>query len=178
MLKGKKVLLRAVEREDLKRLHELRTHVDLMLLAGGDWWPASMAAMEKHFEKDLEREENHWFVIEVDGTVIGDIGLHHINRPSNCTSFGISILESDYLGKGYGREAIGLLLDYAFRIQNFRRVWLETGSNNPRAIRAYTACGFIEEGRMREHFFTDGQYVDVVMMGLMRSEWQSQKVPE
>lgn len=171
MLKGEKVVLRSIERDDLKALHVLRRNVDLMLLAGGDWYPHSFAAAEKHFEKNLEREDNHWFVIEAEGNVIGDIGLHHVDRANSCTSFGISILEPAFLGKGYGRDAIKVLLDYAFRIHSFRRVWLETGSNNPRAIGAYMACGFIEEGRMREHSFSDGQYIDTVIMGLLRAEW-------
>ena len=50
-----------------------------------------------------------------------------------------------------------LLLDYAFRLRNLRRVWLEVHASNERAIRAYSSCGFVEEGRMREHIcWTDG----------------------
>ena len=68
---------------------------------------------------------------------------------------------------------MGLLLDYAFRIRNFRRVWLETHATNERAIRAYKACGFIEEGRMREHIWLAGRFVDNVIMGVLREEWQT-----
>jgi RimJ/RimL family protein N-acetyltransferase len=67
---------------------------------------------------------------------------------------------------------VGLLLDYAFRIRNFRRVWLEVHAANERAIRAYQACGFVEKGRMREHVWLDGRYVDNVIIGVMREEWQ------
>ena len=57
-----------------------------------------------------------------------------------------------------------LLLDYAFRIRNLRRVWLEVHAANERAIRAYKACGFVEEGRMRGHVWLAGRYVDNVIM--------------
>src|SRR5579871_1011562 len=101
--------------------------------------------------------------------------LHHNDRRSRVTSFGIAILDPDYLGKGFGREAICLLLDWCFRIVNYHRVWLQTGATNERAQRAYKACGFVEEGRMREHEFFDGSYEDVIVMGIMRSEWEGRK---
>jgi RimJ/RimL family protein N-acetyltransferase len=66
---------------------------------------------------------------------------------------------------------VGLLLDYAFRMRNFRRVWLEVHGANERAIRVHSACGFVEEGKMREHVWLDGRYVDNVIMGVLRGDW-------
>ncbi len=110
MLKGERVILRTVEREDLKRLHELEQNVGLVLLGDGQWQPVSL---------------------------------------------------------------VGTLLGWAFRIQNYRRIWLETLAVNERAIRAYHAIGFVEEGRLRNHAFFDGRYVDVLQMGLLRAEWET-----
>lgn len=175
MLCGEKVRLRAIEREDLKALHELERNVELVLWGDGQWEPTPLAAFEKRFEKDLESEEKVWFVIEADNIIIGGLGLHHRNRYSGSTSFGIGINHPDYVGKGYGREAITLLLDWAFRIQNWRRVWLDTTATNERAIRAYRALGFVEEGRQRQHIYTNGGYVDVVVMGMLRAEWEERQ---
>ena len=174
MLRGERVVLRAVEREDLKRLHELERNVGLVLLADGEWQPVPLAQWEQNFDKGLQDSEKARFVIETNGTVIGGIGLHHCNRRAGVTSFGIGIYDPDYLGNGYGREAIRLIVDWAFRIQNYRRIWLETSSNE-RAIRCYQSVGFIEEGRLREHEFLDGQYIDSIVMGLMRSEWAARR---
>jgi RimJ/RimL family protein N-acetyltransferase len=171
VLRGKHVTLRAVERDDLKRLHELERNVDLVLLGDGQWQPIPLAAFEKEFDKDLERDQHSFFVIEVDGVVVGGCGLHHINRRDGCSQFGIGIYDPDYVGKGYGRDAIATLLRWAFRVQNFRRIWLETLAVNERAIRSYRALGFKEEGRLREHSFFDGRYVDLIQMGMLRSEW-------
>jgi RimJ/RimL family protein N-acetyltransferase len=175
MLKGERVTLRAVERDDLKRLHELKRNIDLVLLGDGQWQPEPLAAFEKHFDKDLEREEKAYFVIEADGKLIGECGLHHRQRRDGCSQFGIGIYDPDYVGAGYGRDAIKTLLRWAFHIQNYRRIWLETLASNERAIRAYRAVGFIEEGRLREHTFFDGRYVDVVQMGMLRSEWEARQ---
>jgi RimJ/RimL family protein N-acetyltransferase len=62
-----------------------------------------------------------------------------------------------------------LLLDYAFRLKNLRRVWLEVLASNERAIRS---CGFVEEGRMHEHVWLDGRYLDNVLMGILGDEWR------
>jgi RimJ/RimL family protein N-acetyltransferase len=68
---------------------------------------------------------------------------------------------------------VKLPLDYAFRVRNLRRVWMEVNAANERAILAYTACGFIEEGRKREHVWLTGRYVDYVIMGVLREEWRA-----
>jgi RimJ/RimL family protein N-acetyltransferase len=173
MLQGQKVRLRALEREDLKRLHKLERNIELSLPRDGHWQPLSLSAFEQRFEPRMNADEKSWFAIEADGKVIGSIGLHDQNRLTGVTSFGIGINDPDYIGRGYGREAIALALDWAFRIQNWRRVWLDVAANNERAIRAYQALGFVEEGRQRQHSYLNGGYVDLVMMGLLRSEWEA-----
>jgi RimJ/RimL family protein N-acetyltransferase len=173
MLKGEKVTLRTVERADLPRLHELKQNVELVMPAYGGWSPEPLASYEKHFEKHLEDEDPSYFVIEANGKVIGEIFLHHKHRHWGTTQFGIGIYDSDYVGKGYGRDALNVLLDWTFRIQGYRRVSLTVGAGNERAIRAYRSCGFVEEGRFREEAFYNGRYEDVLAMGLLRSEWEA-----
>jgi RimJ/RimL family protein N-acetyltransferase len=85
---------------------------------------------------------------------------------------GITIGDKNYWGQGYGREAVSLLLGYAFRLRNMRRVYLSVNGTNERAIRAYRACGFVEEGRLRQHVWSNGQYIDLVYMGALREEWE------
>jgi diamine N-acetyltransferase len=172
MLKGARVTLRAIEREDLKRLHELNQNVDLVLMGDDSWQPIPLAAYEKSFEKRLEEHDPAKFAIEIDGKLVGDIQLQMRDRRSRVAGLGVAIYDPEYVGKGYGREAIALFLDWAFRIQNYTRIWLNTWSTNERAMRCYRAVGFVEEGRQRRQIFIDGQYVDVVYMGLLREEWR------
>jgi len=173
VLRGKRLILRAIERGDIGRLHELDQAVDLVLAGDGHWRPTPLAARERRFDQRLDDPDKSWFVIEADGKVIGDIELHSRDRRSGVAALGVAIYDREYLGRGYGREAIGLLLDWAFRMQNFRRVWLKTSSANQRALRCYRALGFVEEGRMREQLFFDGRYIDSIYMGLLRREWQA-----
>lgn len=179
MLRGKLVILRPVEREDLKKLQELERNVDLVLLGQGEWQPVPLAYWEKQYDKDADQRDGvNWFLIEADEKPIGTVGLHHIERRDGTAAVGISILDPDYLGRGYGRDALMLLLDWSFRIQNYRRIWLDTLGTNERAIRSYRACGFVEEGRWREHYYYNGAYVDGVSMGLLRSEWEARRAAE
>ncbi len=176
MLRGDRVLLRAVERDDLKTIHELRQNVDLVLMSDGDWEPEPLASHEKWFDKNLEgQEERSWFMIEVDGVAIGSCGLHHSHRRNGSTQFGIAIHHPDYVGRGYGPDAINVLLRWAFMIQNWRRVGLTVLASNPRAYRAYQKLGFVEEGRLRQEAFFGGEYVDMIQMGMLRDEWKARQ---
>jgi RimJ/RimL family protein N-acetyltransferase len=70
---------------------------------------------------------------------------------------------------------VNLLVEYAFVFQNVRRVHLTVNGNNERAIRAYQACGFVHEGRLRAHVWSNGAYVDLLYMGVLRDEWEVRK---
>jgi diamine N-acetyltransferase len=175
MLKGEKVILRSMERDDLRRLHELEQNVDLVVLADGSWHPSPLAELEKRFERFADRHDASWFAIEADSEVIGEMVLHGQQRRDGVAELGIGIYHPNYVGKGYGRDAINVLLKWAFQIQNWRRIWLNTVGQNERAIRAYRACGFVEEGRLRQHTFCNGIYDDEVQMGLLRTEWEARQ---
>lgn len=176
MLKGEKVLLRSMSREDLLRLNEFNNDLDFELAGGGDPpMPQSLERLQAEFDENASKggRDGASFVIEADGKVIGGCGLFHFDETAQTCELGIGIGDKAYWGRGYGREAIKLLLDYAFRLRNFRKVWLRVNGNNERGIRAYRACGFVEEGRLRTHVWSNGQYVDLVHMGLLRDEWIS-----
>ncbi len=172
MLKGERVLLRAKTRADLPRQLAMDNDVDLALLSDEKPpLPVSMERLEGEFERRTKEENVAWFAIDVDGEFIGSCGLHAFEATHRTCTLGIVIGDPQYQGRGYGREAIGLLLDYAFRLRNVQKVWLTTGGNNERAIRCYRACGFDEEGRLRRHEWSGGEYLDLVYMGILREEW-------
>lgn len=174
MLSGERVTLRGVRREDLHRMWEFNNDLDVELAGGGDPpMPQSLERLEADFDREAAAggRDGAWFGIEVDGVFVGQCGLTNFNDTSRTAELGIAIGDKAYWSRGYGREAVTLLLHYAFRYRNLRRVWLWVHADNERAIRAYTACGFVDEGRLREHMYSDGRYVDAVYMGVLRSDW-------
>lgn len=174
MLQGKRVLLRAMRRDDLPLLCAFNNDVEVELAGGGDPpTPQSLERLQAEFDAGTSKggRDGPSFAIEVDGQFIGGCALFQVDEVARTCALGITIGDKSYWGRGYGREAVKLLVDYAFRLRNLRRVWLTVNGNNERAIRAYRTCGFVEEGRQRQHVWSNGEYVDLVYMGLLREEW-------
>ncbi|NOK59987.1 MAG: Ribosomal-protein-S5p-alanine acetyltransferase [Chloroflexi bacterium AL-W] len=85
----------------------------------------------------------------------------------------IAIGDIAYRGKGYGTEALQLVLSFAFRELNLYRVQLTVFSYNERAIALYEQAGFQREGTYREYIHRDGTRYDMHLYGLLRSEWET-----
>lgn len=173
MLNGPRVRLRAITRDDLPRMCEFNNDLAVELAGGGDPpLPQSLARLQAEFDQDAAKggRDKTFFAIEADGKLVGGCGLFNASPTHQTAELGIGIGDRDYWGKGYGRECVRLLLNYAFRHLNYRKVWLRVHGRNGRAIRAYQACGFVEEGRQRAQVWCDGAYDDLVYMGALRDE--------
>lgn len=177
MLKGERVVLRALREADFEAWCRLSdSDLAIALIGQGVWAPRTVERARTVWAGLLSApiEERVSFAVEVDGAFIGTTGLYQIDRRSQHGWLGI-LLDPTQLGRGYGRDAIGTLLGWAFEIHNLRRLSLETWATNQRALRCYRAVGFVEEGRMRERQWVEGGYVDVIQMGLLRREWREQR---
>ena len=86
---------------------------------------------------------------------------------------GITIGEREHQGKGYGAEAIGLLLDYGFATLGLHRIGLSVYENNPRGIRCYEKCGFRREGARREARWWAGRWWTIFDYAILDHEWQT-----
>jgi RimJ/RimL family protein N-acetyltransferase len=181
MLKSERVTLRAIRREDLQRLWEFNNDPDVEIAGGGDPpMPQSYERLLAEFDASAQKggRDGTEFAIEADGKFIGQCGLYGFEEfrgTAHGCELGIAIGDKAYWGRGYGREAVALLVDYAFTHWNLERVGLRTNSTNERAIRSYRAVGFVEEGRLRRNAWNNGQYVDVVCMSILREEWPTKK---
>jgi RimJ/RimL family protein N-acetyltransferase len=124
---------------------------------------------------DIAAHHDHVFTIVERATdrPIGRCLLFGLNRTDRSTEIGIFIGEKDCWGKGYGGEAMRLLLDYAFTILNMNSVMLGVYAFNERAIRCYRSLGFKEIGRRREARIIGGVKYDGVLMDLLAEEFDS-----
>lgn len=176
MLRGERVTLRAATRADLPAL--LAFHNDVafhQLISDDPWEPQSPERLAAWFDRRIEdgQRDGPAFAIEAEGRYIGHCRLHTFNAVARICEIGIGIGDPADRGRGLGREALALLLAYAFDQWNLHKVALTTDADNTAAIRAYLACGFVEEGRRRQHQWCGGRYIDIVEMGLLRAEWQA-----
>jgi RimJ/RimL family protein N-acetyltransferase len=171
VIRGRKVALRAVERADLQKVWELRNDAEIEANAFGPPTPHSMAEIEAWFERlHAPANKDHVFVIEADGRFVGTCNLRDVDALNRRADLGISLLP-DEIGKGFGSDAIRVLLEYTFVHLNLHKLCLDTLETNEAALRAYRACGFVEEGRLREHEWASGRFVDLILMSVLRDDW-------
>jgi RimJ/RimL family protein N-acetyltransferase len=174
MLTGQTVRLRAVERDDLPRLHELFDD-DLELMTRSSDEPArplSLAEFEHRFDERVEEPDDSVmrFVIEADDEVIGTCELHFIDHFQQTCHLGITLGRA-FWAKGFGQDAVRTLVAFAFRDLAMRKVGLEVLADDERAVGAYRKAGFTEEGKLRAHAWFDGAVHDALLMGILRDEW-------
>ncbi|MBK8824665.1 MAG: GNAT family N-acetyltransferase [Anaerolineales bacterium] len=175
---GERVRLRAAEREDVKNFYvwvndpDVTRYLSLYL-------PMSTVDEENWFNSMTQRSQSEkTLVIEVrDGNgwkMIGNCGVFDIDTIGRLGEIGIMLGEKDEWDKGYGTEAMSLLVRHCFETLNFNRVYLRVYAENLRAKRAYEKAGFVEEGRLREAVYKNGKYDDVIIMSVLRAEWIAQ----
>ena len=174
MFKGKRVLLRPMKKEDIPRQHEFYQDVDIYLLNAGLPHVSPIERTEEIYDLSTKKDKYiDFFAIEADGKYIGMCSLRHSEIYPGSHVLGITIGDRDYLGQGYGKEVVNLLLHYGFHYLGARRIGLGTNSKNPRAIKCFASCGFVEEGRIRQQYWINGSYADSVRMGILREEWET-----
>lgn len=104
--------------------------------------------------------------------IIGSIDLAGIDWTAHSAWVGIGIGEREYWSRGFGTEAMQLVLRFAFEELNLKRVNLTVFEFNERAYRSYLKCGFKEEGRERQFLLRDERRWDLIHMGILQEEWQ------
>ncbi len=126
-------------------------------------------------DKEVKEDKNAYsFRIRVleDDKLIGLMGLW-VSWSNQVCWLSIAIGEPDYWGRGYGSDALRLGINYAFRELGLYKVMLSVFSYNTRAIKAYEKVGFVHEGRQRAALYRDGQHYDMLLMGILRPEWEA-----
>lgn len=115
-------------------------------------------------------DDQHAWVIEAQGAMIGGIRLHTVNYSDKRAQIAIGILDPDALGQGFGTEAMRLLATYAFDTMGLHRLGCRVIDFNARATRAYEKVGFVIEGREREAAYIASEWHDDLILGLLAQD--------
>jgi RimJ/RimL family protein N-acetyltransferase len=175
---GKLVRLRGYEKSDLDAVmmwvndEEVTQFLRDEIFA----YPVSRAEEERFIEHaQTPSHTSHEFAIETlaDRTYLGGIGLHDIDWILRSAEAGIVIGNKEYWGKGYGTDAMKLLMRLAFDRMNLHSLWLRVYDFNTRAIASYEKCGFRRWGVLRDGKFIRGRYHDTVVMGILEGEYHA-----
>ena len=133
----------------------------------------TLASEKEYLEKMAKDTENRDFNIVDLATdkIIGTTGLKEFNWINRSASLGIFIGEAEYRSKGYGTEALNILLEYAFRYLNLHSIRLTLLDVNERAHKCYLKCGFKDTGCDRDEIFLNGKYHNKLHMDILESEF-------
>ena len=169
MLKGNLVDLELVERSELHVLKEWQSDPEFV----GEYEPIeqmSLSDVEKMY--DGRGDAQYFFVKKKDGTMIGlicqfkdrgDVGIGYM-------------LVANERGKGYGTEAVQLIVDYVFLKRDIVRIQAETHPDNKASQRVLEKAGFVKEGVRRKAFFSRGVWRDTAMWSILREDWKAPKL--
>jgi len=180
ILIGERVRLRGLRDDDLPRL--ARWEMDPGRMATLSNWvvpPSEAAAKERIAKWCANDKDDLGFAIEtVDDPpiLVGNIGLFGARPKDRSATIGIA-LGREHIGRGYGTDAMRVIVDYAFREMGLHRIQLVVAPFNPAGIRAYEKAGFVEEGRHRDAVWHDGRWYDEVMMSVLDHEWAAHRSP-
>jgi diamine N-acetyltransferase len=182
LLSSKRIVLRALEREDVKLIHKWQNDEEVMRLARSQ--PdhvISVEALSAELDKQIKGEDlmvrRYGVEEKSSGKLIGWCSIRLNSWAGRYTSaeIGLAIGEKDRWRKGYGTEVTSLLLKECFEQLNLHRASWWTYAENEGSIVLAKKMGFIEEGRLRENVFFDDQFHDTVVLGLLKKEYEKSR---
>lgn len=166
MLKGKMLNLRPMESEDLELIKVWNNDPSFK----GPYEPLECNSLEDlrawyHSERD-----SRWFIIEdKEGEPVGQI-MNKIKSDYYTIGY---IIHQNYRNRGYGTEAVKIMLDFLFLSTTTIRVEAQACRENKASIRVLEKSGFRHEGTIRRAMYVQGNHLDANIYGILRNEWSN-----
>ena len=172
-IEGKLVTLRAIEKEDLEFMRNMMNDSEMENLVVGWAFPVSKYQQEKWYENNIQNQNNLRFIIENKGKeALGLATLTNIDWKNRKATHGIKLANKENRTKGIGTDSVMAIMRYAFDELQLNRLngsWFEM---NIASKTMYTKCGWQEEGRLREYVYKNGNYRDLITVGILKSDYE------
>ena len=173
MITGEKTLLRGITKDDASVIYKWVNCEELRSLTG-TLYPVSEYEHDEWIKRAVTASDKKLFMIcdRETSTPIGTIGLKNFDSINKRAELFISIGNSEFLSTpsskgGYGTDAVKTLVNYCFNHLNIHKISLNVFASNKRAIRCYETAGFVQEGLLKQHHFSNGAYEDVYVMAII-----------
>jgi RimJ/RimL family protein N-acetyltransferase len=178
-IEGKFVILRPLESTDIADYERWNDPNLKAFEYDGPWYNEDLTRLIETRKRRLSKGYGPpYHTLEVDtkdGRHIGWVNAYYDKQDPHKTEIGISILEDKLWNRGIGTDAFSLWIDYLFRELNLTRIGFTTWQGNPMMIKIGAKLGFIEEARIRQSCFVNGQFYDRISMGILKDEWDARK---
>lgn len=171
-VKGKKTILRPLRKATdfelcLRWINDPEVNQYLLV-----YFPVTEKKEEEWFDRVANNPNEIVLGIEtLDGKLIGNMALVHINAKDRTASTGALIGEKEYWGKGYGMDAKMTLLNYAFNTLNLRKINSSVYAFNKRSLQYNLKCGYKIEGVRKKQIFRNGKYHDEILIAVFKDDW-------
>ena len=179
MIAGEHVILRAFEREDAERCYRwmndpnivrtLKSRYPIAFSNEIEWLDRAMHATnnERHFAIERKDDRSH----------IGNASIHGIDWVSRNAWFGLFIGEPTAWNRGFGGDAIGTLIRFAFDEMNLEKLRINVFDYNDRAKHVLEGHGFAVEGKLQRDFYREGAWHDIVIYSVFRDSRKKELTP-
>lgn len=175
LLQGELTYLDAIQKADLPHFARWFSDVEVLRNAWAQTiMPQTVESEEIRYERMRNGNDISFTIRRLsDNVLLGNCSLKSPDWRSRWSEVGIVIGDREQWGKGYGTDAMQILLRYGFLELNLHRIELNTASYNPRGIRSYEKSGFKTEVILRQAIYRDGTYHDKLTMAILRDEWEA-----
>ena len=170
-LVGDRIYLSPRSSEDVEKFTEWLNDFETTDYTGRSGILTTLDGERKYLEENSNPEATFVIVTLEDNKMIGTVSLEDINWINRTATLGIFIGDKEFRSKGYGTEAIRLILEYGFKYMNLYNIKLDLMEFNERALKCYEKCGFKEYGRRRKCKFVNGKYYDSISMDILADEF-------
>lgn len=176
---GEKCYLAQMVYDDHEKFAEWFTDINTAIGLGDAAGNYSIERTKEFFGKSYSSQANHFSIVDLkEDKLIGFCWLKEICSIDRSTELAILIGDENFRSKGYGVEAMQLIVDYCFNILNLHNVMVVVYSHNDKAIQMYKKVGFKEFGRRRESHFIGGKAHDEVYMDILPKDYKGKSVTD
>ena len=174
-LKGDLVYLKKLDKEYLEQYWENLSNSSIeSTIFTGTQQVFSKSDIEEYLE-DISKDRSRFdflIFLKESNKLVGEVVINDIDRNNRGASTRVSINRKEDFNKGYGTEAMILLLNYGFSMLNLHRIELEVFPFNERAIHVYEKIGFVREGIRRDGCFFNNKYYNMITMSILEEEFR------
>lgn len=170
-IKGKKVLLRAIELSDTDILQKMINDEEIERMMWGYSFPVARHQQMKWIESLSSEKSVFRAMVDVNGTAIGTIILSDIDMRNGTAEIHIKLANACERGKGYGTDAISALVAYSFNELRLNCIYCRVKEDNIASQKAFENCGFVKEGCLRSRVFRNGKYYSFYEYSVLKSDF-------
>jgi diamine N-acetyltransferase len=171
-MNDKKVYLRILERDDIPRTTKWINHKEISDIMG--YLPVLSLENQLDWYEKIKNDKSRFIFaicLKEGDEHIGNVALGNIDYISRNAMFSIFIFDRKYRSGGLGTEATRQCLDFGFIKLNLHKIYLRTSETFIEALKMYEKLGFMKEGVLREHYYSNGKYTDKIIYSILKREY-------